>query len=190
MHFRAQAPNPSSSGRSKGRFVPFGPPLMSNVRPHGNRVLRSNPSSPNRLGGSGAGRLWRSCCGGGAASWLRPPNRPPASSTTPWRFRSRRRSDEHQPARSVPSRSWPGGQRSQSRFQAHPAMARPGQERSSKNGRLANLTMAALSNGHLNHPTFESFARSGGRFRLSTARPSAPSRSTSAKRRWRGRLRC
>ena len=25
---------PPSSGRSKGRFAPFGPPLMSNVRPH------------------------------------------------------------------------------------------------------------------------------------------------------------
>ena len=24
---------PPSSGRSKGRFAPFGPPLMSNVRP-------------------------------------------------------------------------------------------------------------------------------------------------------------
>src|SRR5450432_1655392 len=26
-------PNPPSSGRPKGRFAPFGPPLMSNVRP-------------------------------------------------------------------------------------------------------------------------------------------------------------
>ena len=34
-------PNPPSSGRAKGRFAPFGPPLMSNVRPHLRHHMRA-----------------------------------------------------------------------------------------------------------------------------------------------------
>ena len=34
---------PPSSGRPKGRFAPFGPPLMSNVRPHCEQSARHRP---------------------------------------------------------------------------------------------------------------------------------------------------
>jgi len=63
-----------SSGRSKGRFAPFGPPLMSNVRPHCMQIarhricrrlrlnaLRATEQYPRRLQlSSGSGKAARS----------------------------------------------------------------------------------------------------------------------------------
>ena len=57
-HARRRSPwhlTPPSSGRPKGRFAPFGPPLMSNVRPHENaaasslRCMSSAPGCSARL---------------------------------------------------------------------------------------------------------------------------------------------
>ena len=52
------AHTPPSSGRSKGRFASFGPPLMSNVRPHiFKAVSRHRPRKQN----SGSAQLWQNC---------------------------------------------------------------------------------------------------------------------------------
>ena len=88
------SPNPPSSGQPKGRFAPFGLPLMSNVRPH---VRPQVPAIHEARGCQGEAPVWPSATG-----------RFIALETT--RYRSRDEAVDHVPKCAVPA-SWLAGNR-------------------------------------------------------------------------------